>query len=54
MPIVKAIFAFLTGLYAASKMVDGMNNRISTNAGKIVNLIEIVVSISLTFEILKF
>ncbi|MBO5004494.1 MAG: hypothetical protein J6D03_04465 [Clostridia bacterium] len=54
MAIIKAIFMFFTGLYALAKMVDGMNNKYVTNKDKIVNLIEIVVSVLLTFAIFKF
>lgn len=53
MAIIKAIFIFFTGLYALAKMVDGMNNKYIDNKSKIVNLIEIVVSILLTFAIFK-
>jgi hypothetical protein len=52
--IIKAIFIFFIGLYALSKMIDGMNNKYSDNKDKIINLIEIVVSIVLTFFIFKF
>lgn len=51
--IIKAIFMFFTGLYALAKMVDGMNNKYADNKSKIINLIEIVVSIILTFVIYK-
>lgn len=57
MAIIKAIFIlfiFFIGLYALSKMIDGMNNKYSDNKDKIINLIEIVVSIVLTFFIFKF
>jgi hypothetical protein len=54
MAIIKAIFIFFTGLYALSKMIDGMNNKYITSKDKIINLIEIVVSIVLTFAIFKF
>ena len=50
MAIIKAIFIFFIGLYALSKMIDGMNNKYSDNKDKIINLIEIV----LTFFIFKF
>ena len=53
MAIIKAIFIFFIGLYALSKMIDGMNNKYSDNKDKIINLIEIVVSIVLTFFIFK-
>lgn len=53
MDIIKAFFIFFTGLYALAKMVDGMNNKYADNKSKIVNLIEIVVSILLTFTIFK-
>lgn len=53
MVVVKAIFMFFTGLYAISKIVDGMNNRYTDNKGRIMNLIEIFVSIVLTFIIFK-
>lgn len=54
MAIIKAIFMFFTGFYALSKMVDGMNNKCITSKEKVVNLIEIVVSVLLTFAIFKF
>lgn len=54
MAIIKVIFIFFTVLYALAKMVDGMNNKYSNNKDKIINLIEIVVSIVLTFFIFKF
>lgn len=54
MAIIKAIFIFFIGLYALSKMIDGMNNKYITSKDKIINLIEIVVSIILTFAIFKF
>lgn len=54
MAMIKAIFIFFIGLYALSKMIDGMNNKYSDNKDKIINLIEIVVSIVLTFFIFKF
>lgn len=54
MVIIKFIFIFFTSLYALSKMVDGMNNKYIDNKDKIVNLIEIVVSILLTFAMFKF
>lgn len=53
MAIIKAIFMFFTGLYALSKMVDGMNNIYMNVKDKLVNLTEIVVSIILTFIIFK-
>jgi len=53
MAVIKAIFIFFTGLYALAKMVDGMNNKYITSKEKIVNLIEITVSIILTFFIFK-
>lgn len=53
MVIIKAIFMFFTGLYALSKMIDGMNNKYTDNKSKMINLIEIVVSILLTFAIFK-
>ena len=53
MAIVKAIFIFFVGIYAISKIVDGMNNKYITNKDKIINLVEIVVSIVLTFIIFK-
>lgn len=53
MVIIKAIFIFFIGLYALSKMVDGMNNKCITSKEKIVNLIEIIVSVILTFVIFK-
>ena len=51
--IIKAIFIFFTGLYALAKMVDGMNNKYINSKDKIINLIEIVVSVVLTFIIFK-
>ncbi|MEI3355694.1 MAG: hypothetical protein V8R81_01175 [Clostridia bacterium] len=54
MAIIKAIFIFFTGFYGLSKMVDGMNNKYVTSKDKIINLIEIVVSVVLTFAIFKF
>ncbi|MBS5858038.1 MAG: hypothetical protein KIC60_06095 [Clostridium sp.] len=53
MAIVKAIFIFFVGIYAISKIVDGMNNKYITSKDKIINLVEIVVSIVLTFIIFK-
>lgn len=53
MAIIKAIFIFFIGLYALAKLVDGMNNKYIDNKSKIVNLIEIVVSVLLTFAIFK-
>ncbi|MFR8144763.1 MAG: hypothetical protein ACLU84_06785 [Clostridia bacterium] len=53
MAIIKAIFIFFIGFYSLSKMVDGMNNKYTTSKDKIINLIEIVVSIALTFVIFK-
>lgn len=54
MAIIKAIFIFFIGFYAISKIVDGMNNKDKDNKNRIMNLIEIVVSIMLTFAIFKF
>lgn len=54
MVIIKAIFIFFTAFYALCKMVDGMNNKYTTSKDKIINLIEIVVSVVLTFVIFKF
>lgn len=54
MLIIKAIFIFFVMIYALSKMVDGMNNKYTNNVDRIVNLIEIVVSILLTLAIFKF
>ena len=53
MAIIKAIFIFFTGFYALSKIMDGINNKYINNKDKIMNLIEIVVSIILTFIIFK-
>lgn len=53
MVVIKAILIFFTGLYALSKMVDGMNNKYTTTKDKIINLVEIVVSTLLTFVIFK-
>ena len=53
MAIIKAIFIFFVGIYAISKRVDGMNNKYITSKDKIINLVEIVVSIVLTFIIFK-
>ncbi len=51
--IIKAIFIFFIGFYALAKIVDGMNNKYINTKDKIVNLIEIVVSVVLTFIIFK-
>ena len=51
--ISNGIFIFFTGLYALAKMVDGMNNKYINSKDKVVNLIEIVVSVILTFIIFK-
>lgn len=53
MAIIKAIFVFFMGFYAVSKIVDGMNNKYKDNKNRFMNLIEIVVSIMLTFAIFK-
>ena len=53
MVLIKAIFIFFTGFYALSKIVDGMNNKYINSKDKVVNLIEIVVSVILTFIIFK-
>lgn len=53
MAIIKAIFIFFTGLYALAKMVDGMNNKYINSKDKIINLIEIIINIVLTFFIYK-
>lgn len=53
MAIIKAIFIFFIGFYALAKIVDGMNNKYINTKDKIVNLIEIVVSVVLTFIIFK-
>ncbi len=53
MTIIKAIFIFFVGLYAICKISDGINNKYINSKDKIVNLIEIVVSIVLTFIIFK-
>ncbi len=53
MIIIKAIFMFFAVLYAICKMLDGMDNKYINSKDKIVNLIEIVVSIVLTFIIFK-
>lgn len=53
MAIIKAIFIFFVGIYAISKIADGMNNKYITSKDKIINLVEIVVSIVLTFIIFK-
>lgn len=54
MAIIKAIFMFFIGFYGISKIMDGVNNKYITSKDKIINLIEIVVSIVLTFAIFKF
>lgn len=54
MAIIKAVFIFFTGFYGISKIMDGVNNKYVTSKDKIINLIEIVVSIVLTFAIFKF
>lgn len=56
--ILKIIFIFFLVLYALSKIMDGMNskyknNKYKNNKDKIINLVEIVVSIALTFTIFK-
>lgn len=53
MVIIKAIFIFFIGFYALSKIVDGMNNKYIDNRGRIMNLVEIVASVILTFIIFK-
>ncbi len=53
MIIIKAIFIFYTAFYALCKMADGMKNKYVTGKDKIINLVEIVVSIILTFLIFK-
>ncbi|MCI8641015.1 MAG: hypothetical protein HFJ59_03990 [Clostridia bacterium] len=53
MAIIKATFIFFTGLYALTKMVDGINNKYTNTKDKVINLIEIVVSVVLTFIIFK-
>ena len=53
MAIIKTIFIFFTGLYSLAKIVDGMNNKYINAKDKVINLIEIVVSIILTFIIFK-
>jgi len=53
MAIIKAIFIFFTGFYALAKMVDVMNNKYVNSKDKVVNLIEIVVNVILTFIIFK-
>ena len=53
MAIIKAIFIFFIGFYALSKIVDGMNNKFTTSKDKIINLIEIVVSVILLFFIFE-
>ncbi len=44
---------FLRDFYALTKMVDGINNKYTNAKDKVINLIEIVVSIILTFIIFK-
>lgn len=53
MAIIKAIFIFFISFYALSKIVDGMNNKYTSSKDKIINLIEIVTSVILTFVIFK-
>lgn len=53
MLIIKAIFIFFAMIYALSKMVDGMNNKYTNNVDRIVNLVEIVVSIAIVFVLFK-
>lgn len=53
MPIIKGILIFFTMLYTLNKMVDGENDKYTTAKDRIVNLIEIIVSIALTFIIFK-
>lgn len=53
MLIIKAIFIFFAMIYALSKMVDGMNNKYKNNVDRIVNLVEIVVSIAIVFVLFK-
>ena len=52
MAIIKGIFIFFIGLYALSRIVVGMDNSVD-NQSRMVNLIEIVVSILLTLAIFK-
>lgn len=54
MAIIKAIFIFFVGFYSLSKIVDGMNNKYVNNKDKIMNLVEIIVGVILTFVIFKF
>lgn len=54
MIIIKAIFAFFVAFYTLSKIVDGMNNKYINNKDKIMNLVEIIIGVILTFVILKF
>lgn len=51
--ILKSIFIFFTVLYAISKIVNEIDNKYKNNKDKIVNLIEIIISITLTFIIFK-
>ena len=53
MAIIKSIFIFFIGVYALSKIVDGMNNKYIDNKDRIMNLVEIIASIILTFVIFK-
>lgn len=53
MAIIKAIFIFFTGLYALAKMVDGMNNKYINSKDKVVNIIEMIAIMLLTFFIYK-
>ena len=53
MVIIKGIFIFFIGSYSLSKIIDGINNKYINNTDKFVNLVEIIVSVLLTFAIFK-
>lgn len=53
MIVIKYIFMFLIGLYALDKIVAGFAEEGKTSTHKIVNLLEMAISVILVFIIYK-
>ncbi len=49
----KAIFIFFTAIYAISKIANGIDEKYVSNKDRLISLLEIVISITLTFIIFK-
>jgi len=49
----KAIFMFFTAIYAISKIANGIEEKYVNSKDRLINLLEIIISITLTFIIFK-